>query len=389
MVAYNKIKFASKKLVIILSDKITNIINKGEITNRYYNPGNVFEEIHFLILNDDKPDLNKLQIMVGSAKIFIYNLVKPNFFLSFGYNNFLIRKYTYKCISIVKEINPNLVRSFNNFLEGYLAYKIFKSLNIPYVISLHGVWDKDCLYTILHKVRRNLLKKYEKISLENSHAVIAVYKPIIRYAKLYGACNVNLIYNIVNYNKNFNYKVLNSKFKLITVNRQQIDKNPEKIIKAIKDIDCEYYLIGDGPYHERLKKLTKKLKITYKVHFIKSMDNADLTNFITKFDVFISNNDVYGVSKGIIEASLAGLPIITNFFPEGSSMDLNHNDFILCDNTTLGFKNAILKLKNNFKLRKKYSLSSKNFAIKNFEPLVMENKTVNLYKQIIDKYKNV
>ena len=54
--------------------------------------------------------------------------------------------------------------------------------------------------------------------------VIAVYKPIIRYAKLYGACNVNLIYNIVNYNKNFNYKVLNSKFKLITVNRQQIDK---------------------------------------------------------------------------------------------------------------------------------------------------------------------
>ena len=34
-----------------------------------------------------------------------------------------------------KEINPNLVRSFNNFLEGYLAYKIFKSLNIPYVIS--------------------------------------------------------------------------------------------------------------------------------------------------------------------------------------------------------------------------------------------------------------
>ena len=68
------------------------------------------------------------------------------------------------------------------------------------------------------------------------------------------------------------------------------------------------------------------------------MDNTDLTNFITKFDVFISNTDVYGVSKGIIEASLTGLPIITNFFPEGSNMDLNHNDFILCDNTTLGLK---------------------------------------------------
>lgn len=389
MVAYNKINFISKKLVIILSDKITNIINKGEITNRYYNPGNIFQEIHFLILNDDKPDLRKLQIMVGSAKIFTYNLVKPNFFLSLGYNRLLINKYISKCISIVKEINPNLVRSFNNFLDGYVAYKIFQSLKIPYVISLHGVWDRDCLYTILHKARRNLLKKYEKISLENSHAVIAVYKPIIRYAKLYGARNINLIYNIVNYNKNFTYKVSNSKLKLITVNRQQIDKNPERIIEAIKDIDCEYYLVGDGPYNKRLKNLTKKLNITHKVHFIKSMDNAHLINFMTKFDVFISNTDVYGVSKGIIEASLLGLPVITNFFPEGSNMDLNEDDFILCDNTKLGFKNAILSLNNSFELRKKYSLSSRNFAVKNFDPLIMENKTVNLYKQIIEKYGNI
>ncbi|MDA8668559.1 glycosyltransferase [Alphaproteobacteria bacterium] len=389
MVVFNKIKFSSKKLVIILSDKITNIINKGEITKRYYNPGNVFEEIHFLILNDDKPDTKKLQIMVGSAKIFIYNLVKPNFFLSLGYNHLLIKKYVSKCISIVKDINPNLVRSFNNFLDGYLAYKIYKTLKIPYVISLHGVWDKDCLYTIFHKARRNLLKKYEKISLTNSHAVIAVYKPIIRYARQYGARNINLIYNIVNYKKNFTYKVSNSKFRLITVNRQQIDKNPQKIIEAIEEIDCEYYLIGDGPFHKRLKKLTKKLNITHKVHFIKSMDNANLINFMTKFDVFISNTDVYGVSKGIIEASLLGLPIITNFFPEGSNMDLNENDFILCHNTKLGFKNAILTLKNNHELRKKYSLSSKNFAVKKFDPQIMENKTVNLYKQIVEKYRNV
>ena len=50
MVAYNKIKFASKKLVIILSDKITNIINKGEITKKLntYEAGNIEMDIPLL-----------------------------------------------------------------------------------------------------------------------------------------------------------------------------------------------------------------------------------------------------------------------------------------------------------------------------------------------------
>ena len=186
-------------------------------------------------------------------------------------------------------------------------------------------------------------------------------------------------------NSKFNYKISNTTLKLVTVNRQQSDKNPENIIKAIKNIDCEYYLVGDGAYHVKLKKLAQNLKISHKVHFIKSIDNKDLIDFITTFDIFISNTDVYGVSKGVIEASLAGLPIITNDFPDGSSMDLNKNDFVLCKNTPSDFRKAILLLKNNKKLRIQYSASAKQFSKNNFDPEIMENKIVSLYKQIIEK----
>ena len=95
--------------------------------------------------------------------LFKLNLVKPNFFI-ICHNSFLIRKYTHKCISIVKEINPNLVRSFNNFLEGYLAYKIFKSLNIPYVILFMEFGTKIVYIQYCIKFVE-IFKKYEKISL--------------------------------------------------------------------------------------------------------------------------------------------------------------------------------------------------------------------------------
>lgn len=379
-------KYNSKKLMVIISDRLTNIINKGEITERYYNPGNYFEEVHIVLLNDDNPDINILKPTVGDARLKIYNLKKPNIFLSLFYNTFFIKSYVSKAFVLVKHVNPLIIRTHNNFLEGYLAHRIKLKFKIPYIISLHGVWDKGCLYTIFHKIRRFFLIKFESISIKNSDAVIAVYKPIIRYANKYGSKNTKLIYNIVNYNNKFKYSISKKKLRLITINRQQIDKNPENIIRAIKDIGCEYYLIGDGPYHNKLKKIAYDLNLLNKVFFIKSMKNEELINFITTFDIFISNTNVYGTSKGLIEASLCGIPIITNNFPEGTNMDLSEKDFILCQNTPHAFKDAILLLKNNTNIRIKYSNSVQNYALNNFDPVKMENKTINLYKQIIKNY---
>ena len=117
-------KYNSKKLMVIISDRLTSIINKGEITERYYNPGNYFEEVHIVLLNDDNPDINILKPTVGDARLKIYNLKKPNIFLSLFYNTFFIKSYVSKAFVLVKDINPLIIRTHNNFLEGYLAHRI-------------------------------------------------------------------------------------------------------------------------------------------------------------------------------------------------------------------------------------------------------------------------
>jgi len=46
---------------------------------------------------------------------------------------------------------------------------------------------------------------------------------------------------------------LSSPVRLITINRQVPEKNPEQIIRALASIDCRYTLIGGGELHEHMQ----------------------------------------------------------------------------------------------------------------------------------------
>jgi len=40
-------------LLVIIPDRVTDILIKGEFQPLYYNPGNLFDEVHILMTNDD------------------------------------------------------------------------------------------------------------------------------------------------------------------------------------------------------------------------------------------------------------------------------------------------------------------------------------------------
>ena len=380
-----EIKCSPDRLMVLIPDVLTSIINKGEVTWCYYNPGDLFKEVHLVLCNDDKPDIAKTQKMVGNAKLFIHNLPRPNFFKTIGWQLPLIRSWIKSGVSLAGEIKPNLIRVHNNFLEGYLASVIKKQFSVPYVISLHGVWDRDCLQTPLHWIRRQFLIKFERASLQNSDAVIAVYAPIIRYAKKYGAKRVELIYNIVAGNKivaKKNYEA-SKPFKLITINRQLSEKNPENIIRAIADLDCEYWIVGDGEYHDRLRQLAEELSVDSKIHFHKAMPNDDLCALLPTFDLMVAHCDYWGISKSTIEGAIAGLPLLLNKHPIEPIPDLDGGWITLCENTPDGYKKSIKRFMNSESHRSQWGSLALNHAQLNFEPEVMEEKTVNLYQELM------
>ena len=46
-----------KKLMVIIPDKLSSLIEKGEVTERYYNPDNFFSEVHIVLTNKDTEEV--------------------------------------------------------------------------------------------------------------------------------------------------------------------------------------------------------------------------------------------------------------------------------------------------------------------------------------------
>ena len=92
-------------------------------------------------------------------------------------------------LDLVREIKPDVIRSFNPLLQGWMAAQMKKELGIPLVISLHGDYDRDLRYQAKKKRDyKEFLKLHvskltlEKFSLSNADEVIIIYEFIRNYA---------------------------------------------------------------------------------------------------------------------------------------------------------------------------------------------------------------
>ena len=124
----------SIKLCVFPNDPLSAYQEKGEIKPRYFNPKNIFDEIHVISLFDSDTNEEAVREVAGSATIKIHVV---------GKTNLLNLKSKKKEIAkIIKKINPDIIRSYNPLLQGWLATKVGKEMNVPVVISLMGSFGK-------------------------------------------------------------------------------------------------------------------------------------------------------------------------------------------------------------------------------------------------------
>ena len=171
-------------------------------------------------------------------------------------------------------------------------------------------------------------------------------------------------------------KILSGKTpRLITVSRFDKRKNHEKIIMALRNLkqiypDIVYTCIGYGEEEEKIKNLSKELKLNNNIIFLKNI-TQDLKNaLISKSNVFvmpsiIHKTSVEGFGISYIEAAQYGVPSIGG--KDGGASDaIKHNETgLICDGNNLEdvYSSLDLILKNNsyLELGKKAKEFSKNF----------------------------
>lgn len=373
------------RLVVFPNDTLRSVYEKGEVKIRYWNPQDIFDEIHVISLCNSDISPDKVQMMAGKAKLVIHAVGRPNYFL--------IPYFFFKIRNLVSKLKPDIIRTHNPSLMGALAVFATRKTKIPVLISIHSDYNpwrnfKILSWSYFPRIFRDIFSYclVEPYSYKGATKIYSVYDFAALEARKYRN-DVEIIYNRVydfqfKFNKSDEQK---NRLKIINVGRHILGKNPENLIRAIEGLDdFELLLIGEGPLTPFLKKLVDKLNLQDEVNFIPRVVNTEINYYYQKCDIFAINLEYGGVSIPEIEAMASGLPIVISKPLWGNQPELVNNCAIVVENSTEGFRNAFIKLKHDLELRNMLG----EIGRKKFETMTgeqMELREASLYRLLLNR----
>lgn len=379
-------------LMIIVPDRISDFVSKGEIIERYYNPGNMFDEVHLVITNDDKPDPASLQKMVGNARLCLHNLPDSRkvFVPTLGWRPWLLGPWVDKAVGLARAVRPRLIRCHGALLNTFAAASIKQKLGIPYVVSMHINPDED-----VRGRARNWGKRFvawaqqdiERIGLLNADLVMPVYQPIVPFLKRLGVSRYEVCYNILNPTnlRSKNDYRLHDPVRVISVGRQFEHKNPDNLIRAVEQLrNVQLTIVGDGPFHAHLQSVAKQCNIADRVKLIASLPNDELCRQLPEFDIFATHSEYWEIAKSVLEPLLTGLPVVINRRLGTAVPELTDDICVLVPNTPEGYRQALQQLIADDTFRERLGRTAYAHAQANWSPAATEAKFVAIYRGVIE-----
>lgn len=281
----------------------------------------------------------------------------------------LILKNRFKKILKNEKIDCVLAEFMNT---GSAIREACEELNIPIVANVLG-------YEINKKevVEANW-NHYKKLANYKS-TVIPVAKNMIPKLKELGFRDDQIVFSPLGAREEFfKIKPDYSSQTFIAIGRFVEMKSPLSTIKAFHKVlqkfpEAKLIFAGEGELFEETKHLVSKLKIENSVDFVGWVSPEQQLDFLSKSAVFVQhsvttkNGDAEGTPVAILEASAAGLPIVST--KHGGIIDTvidGETGFLVDENDWEGMGDKMIQLLENPALIKNFGEKGKEFIYKNF-----------------------
>jgi len=211
-------------------------------TGRWHFLPYYFEKLGHEVLHVTKKDWKKFP--------FLYARFKPEVIIATGFAAILPLKM--KRLGLIKTL---IIYDWNDYWNELLATKL-------------GI-EKAA--------------KFEAYCVENSDFLITPSRYLASKAEVFGK-KAELILHGSDLNFKLKPKKLHGKFKVLYIGEQTPYKHVDRIIKAVKGLQCELYLIGKP--NEELQATTSK-----NVHFINQVPHNEILSYIKAADVCVCTAD--------------------------------------------------------------------------------------------------
>jgi len=199
---------------------------------------------------------------------------------------------------------------------GVQIMPVCKKLNIPLIVNFHG-FDASV---------KSILREYEtqyKELFDYAEHIVAVSKTIEEILISLGASPEKITYTPCAPNDNFfDFKPTFSKNAFIAVGRFVDKKAPYYTILAFRKVlekypDAKLYLCGDGLLYNTCVNMVNYFQLSNNIIFLGSVSAKELKHLYEKSIAFVQHSvtalsgDMEGTPVSVLEASAAGLPVIS------------------------------------------------------------------------------
>jgi glycosyltransferase involved in cell wall biosynthesis len=251
----------------------------------------------------------------------------------------------------------------------FAAAKAAKKLNVPYIISPHGMVEADALARKALK-KRLYWELIEKYSFQNASVIHAITEnEAAQVARLVSPKHTFVIPNGIE-TLSHNPKVAFPKEPTILfIGRLHPIKGLDRLMMAIADLDVRLLVAGDGEaeYKKHIYDLVGKLNIGKKVEFLGFVDKEQKKALYEKasFVCVPSHSEV--LSLVALEAISHGLPVLISKACHFDEIKRHGAGIVIEDNEpstiAMGIKwmlssDLLVISQNAFELSQEYSLNS-------------------------------
>ncbi len=171
--------------------------------------------------------------------------------------------------------------------------------------------------------------------------------------------------------------------KILFVSRLIERKGLQHVIPMLKALSSttekriRLLVVGEGPYHERLRQIAKEQQVTEMVCFLGEKRGEELAGIYRQADIFILPSSNEGMPNVVLEAMASGLPVVMT--PCQGSRELMEDNGYVADLSF--FCNHLLRLINDEALRIRMGRASRRRAETSFS----WSRTVSGYEEILAK----
>lgn len=218
----------------------------------------------------------------------------------------------------------NIIHAHTLFTNGYMAYKLNKQYNLPYIVAVRNT-DVNVFFKYFINLRSlgvEILKNAEKIIfISPSYLDNTINKYVPHSLKEEIKKKSIVIPNGLNEywvnNKVNNPKVLdNDLIRLVYIGEITKNKNIHKVIEDVEKMNNEglnvrYTIVGDGEYLNKIKEIVSEKECSSYVKILGRINDKDkLKEILDENDIFVMNSSFETFGLSYIEALSRGLPVI-------------------------------------------------------------------------------